>query len=39
MEIFLMSNKEDDFIEMFVKENTMVEYTVNGVEWIWQKYE
>lgn len=36
---FLMSDREDDFIETFVKGNTLVEYSENSLEWKWQKYE
>lgn len=36
---FLMENKEDDFIEIIVRGNPMLEIKENVVNWLWGKYE
>ncbi len=36
---FLMENKDDDFIEIIVRGNPMLEIKENGVNWLWGKYE
>ncbi len=37
-EYFLMNDKEDVFIKIIVQENT-VEYKIDGVTWMWGKFE
>ncbi len=38
-EYFLMNDKEDVFIKMFVEGNTMLEYKIDGGTWMWEKFE
>lgn len=38
-EYFLMNDKKDDFIEIFLEGNPMIEYKMDGVTWLWEKYE
>ncbi len=35
---FLMENK-DDFINMILRENPMLEFKENFINWLWGKYE
>ncbi len=36
-EYFLMNDKEDVFIKMIVEGNTMFEYKIDGVTWMWEQ--